>query len=108
LTKYSYGYILIIDSCYKGRAIKRSLIIENKTMPKFDGTGPLGSGPGTGRGMGPCGGGMGWRGGFGRGFGCRRFYTRKEESEILEEETKVLQEELKAVKERLVEIKGQK
>ena len=65
-------------------------------MPRFDGTGPLGSGPGTGRGMGPCGGGMGWRRGFGRGFG--RFWrfgsqiTKKEEKEMLEEEAEVLEE----------------
>jgi len=44
-------------------------------MPKFDGTGPGGAGPMTGRGMGPCakgnayrGSGQGW--GMGRG-GCR-------------------------------------
>lgn len=47
-------------------------------MPRFNGTGPLGAGPGTGWGMGPCGSGMrrgagcygGWgvgRGGWGRG-----------------------------------------
>ncbi|HOT94376.1 MAG TPA: DUF5320 domain-containing protein [Methanoregulaceae archaeon] len=42
-------------------------------MPGFDMTGPAGYGPGTGRGMGPCGRGMamrrGGRGGFGRGAG---------------------------------------
>ena len=54
-------------------------------MPRFDGSGPLGSGPGTGWGMGPCGAGMGYgRGrGFGRGFGFRRFYTKNEEADIL-------------------------
>ena len=31
-------------------------------MPKYNGTGPLGFGPGTGWGLGPCGAGMGWRG----------------------------------------------
>ena len=75
-------------------------------MPRFDGTGRLGSGPGTGWGMGPCGAGM--RRGFGRGFGWRRFYSRKEESEILKEESEDLEQELKAIKERLSEIKGQK
>lgn len=79
-----------------------------KKMPRFDGTGPLGFGPGTGWGLGPCGAGMGWRRGFGRGFGWRRFYTRKEESEVLKEETEILEEELKAIKERLAELKGQK
>ncbi len=42
-------------------------------MPGFDGTGPLGRGPGTGGGFGPCGVGRfrirGFRGGYGRGFG---------------------------------------
>jgi hypothetical protein len=72
-----------------------------KNMPRFDGTGPLGSGPGTGWGLGPCGAGR-----FNRGF--RRFYSRQEESEILKEEVKVLEDELKAVKERLTDLKGQK
>lgn len=86
----------------------------SKTMPRFDGTGPLGLGPSTGWGMGPCGVGMGmgWRRGFGRGFG--RFWkfgyqiTKKEEKEVLEEEVEILEDELKAIKERLAEIKGQK
>jgi hypothetical protein len=40
-------------------------------MPRFDGTGPYGAGPGTGWGMGPCGAGMrrGSGGYGGRGFG---------------------------------------
>jgi len=72
-------------------------------MPRFDGTGPAGFGPGTGWGRGPCGAAMSQ----GRGLGRRRFYSKKEESEILEEEIKELQEELKAIQERLSEIKGQ-
>ncbi len=72
-------------------------------MPRFDGRGPSGCGPMTGRGMGSCGYGMG----YGRGYG-RRFYNRKEEAEMLEEEAEELKEELKAVEERLSEIKGQK
>jgi len=71
-------------------------------MPRFDKTGPLGFGPGTGWGLGPCGAGFGW----GRGFGGRRFYSRREESELLQEEAGALEEELKAIKERLVELKG--
>ena len=66
-------------------------------MPKYDGTGPLGAGPGTGWGMGPCMRGM--------RRGARRFYTKQEEREILEEEIKNLEGELNAVKERLSEIK---
>jgi len=89
-------------------------------MPRFDGTGPMGQGPRTGRGMGPCGGGLGYgRGrGFGRGLGCKRFWdysgdyarpiTKKEESEMLKDEVSALEDELKAVKERLAEIKDQK
>jgi len=90
-------------------------------MPRFDGTGPWGQGPGTGWGRGPCGGGMGWRRGFGRGLGWRRFWgkggygyppqsqpTKKEEKEILEDEAAGLEEELKEIRARLAELKGQK
>jgi len=91
-------------------------------MPRFDGTGPWGLGPGTGWGLGPCGAGMAWRRGggrglgYGRGFGWRRYgaypyqpqITEKEEKEILEQDTKDLEEELKAIKARLAELKGQK
>ena len=90
-------------------------------MPRFDGTGPLGLGPGTGWGLGPCGAGMAWRRGwgrrYGRGFGWRRFWryapyqpqiSKKEEKELLEEEMADLEEELKAIKERLSQLKGQK
>jgi len=38
-------------------------------MPAFDGTGPQGQGPLTGRGMGQCKGGIGRQRGMGRGFG---------------------------------------
>jgi hypothetical protein len=103
-------------------------------MPRFDGTGPLGFGPGTGWGLGPCGGGMTWRGfarrslgtggGWGRGFGrdqrWGRFWrfwglqpyqspiTEKEEMEILKEEAEALEDELKTVKERLTELRAKK
>jgi len=78
-------------------------------MPKFDGTGPQGQGPRTGWGMGPCGGGMGCGRGFGFGQGTgggRRFFSKKEESEILDTEVEDLEAELKAIKERLGELKG--
>lgn len=98
-------------------------------MPRFDGTGPGGLGPGTGWGLGPCGAGGGWRRGggrgWGRGYGRRldwrglRGYgpggypyqptiTKKEEKEILEDEVTDLEEELKTIKTRLSELKGQK
>jgi len=90
-------------------------------MPGFDGTGPLGAGPGTGWGLGPCSAGRSWRRGGGRGWarglGWRRFWgcvpyqlpiTEKEEKEILEQDAKDLEEELKAIKARLAELKGQK
>jgi len=99
-------------------------------MPRFDGTGPRGMGPGTGRGLGPCGAGRTWRKGggrglgYGRGFGWRRFggypwgypyetypyqpLTKEEEKKILEEDAADLEEELKAIKARLAELKGQK
>ena len=42
-------------------------------MPGYDQTGPMGQGPMTGRGIGPCGGGRMQAGrGFGRGMGMRR------------------------------------
>jgi hypothetical protein len=90
-------------------------------MPRYNGTGPMGAGPGTGRGMGPCGGGQAYgRGGAGRGqgrgLGWRRFWgyypaanpTKKEETEMLSEEAAILEEELKAAKARLAQLKGQK
>ena len=82
-------------------------------MPGFDQTGPAGAGKRTGRGMGPCGGGMAYgrcRGGFGYGrFG--RWYpsqpelTKKEETEILNEEAEMLQKDIEEVKRRLSELK---
>lgn len=79
----------------------------------------MGYGPGSGWGMGPCGGGMGYRrrGGVrGQGLGWRRFWgyypapnlTKKEETEILSEEAEILEEELKEIKARLSQLKGQK
>ena len=82
-------------------------------MPRFDGTGPLGYGPGTGRGIGPCGAGMGWRRGrsFGRRWGYGSYQpriTKKEEVEMLSDEAEFLEDELKAIKERLTELKAKK
>ena len=58
-------------------------------MPKSNGSGPLGQGPGTGRGLGPCG--CGARRAWGaRGFGFRKFASPKNELIALEEEEKIL------------------
>ncbi len=48
-------------------------------MPNYDGTGPLGNGPRTGRGRGRCmagNAGMGLRGQGGRGFGRRGVFQQ--------------------------------
>ncbi len=84
-----------------------------KKMPRFDRTGPLGQGPLTGRGLGPCGVGRAWGGRprFGLFWGQRSWgvpYQRMDsqsETQMLEDETKALEEELTAIKERLEEIK---
>ena len=76
-------------------------------MPNFDGTGPNGFGPMTGRRMGACGRGgfarSGRRGAFGW-FGARRFFSDSDEASSLEEEKKYLEEDLKNIKKRLDEI----
>ncbi len=72
-------------------------------MPAFDGTGPQGQGPRTGRGFGPCGFGLGWRNRFGSGRGMGRYFTwrwpenKEEEKEALNEYKKALEEELNDV-----------
>lgn len=79
-------------------------------MPRLNGTGPMGQGAGTGRGLGPCGGGMrrgrGCWGGYGYGF--RRFISPKNELAALEDEEKILKEELAAVKEEKAALQDQK
>lgn len=70
-------------------------------MPRLDGTGPLGQGPYTGRGMGNC------RRGFGC-FGFRRFFSRKNTLADLEQEENFLKEELKALQEEKESLKNQK
>jgi len=62
-------------------------------MPRFDSTGPLGQGPRTGRGLGPCG------RGYGYGYGYRRFASPKNEAAALEDDIQTLEEELKTLKE---------
>jgi len=77
-------------------------------MPKLDGTGPMGQGPRTGRGLGPCGGGMrrGW--GCWSGHGFRRFISPKNELAALEDEKQMLEEELTAIREEITTLKSQK
>jgi len=79
-------------------------------MPGGDRTGPLGRGPLTGKGLGPCGRGLAVR----RRFRGRPFrypvvqpitLTKKEEKKILEEEKKELELEIKAIQEKLKELK---
>jgi len=78
-------------------------------MPGQDGTGPQGLGTMTGRGLGPCGGGMrrGYGRGFGRGFGFRRqvSLTKEEEKKILKAELEEINLEKQEIEKRLKEIK---
>ena len=73
-------------------------------MPAQDGTGPIGTGPRTGRGFGPCGFGMGWRKRFGMGRGLGRYFcwnqpqTEEDQKKALAEYKKALEEELEDVK----------
>ena len=72
-------------------------------MPRLDKTGPMGVGPMTGRGFGPCGMGMGLgrRFGMGRGMrGCFRWsvpQTKKDQLSALADYKKALLEELKDI-----------
>ena len=66
-------------------------------MPRLDRTGPMGQGPRTGRGLGPCGGGY--------GYGVRRFISPKNELAALEDEEKILEEELAAIREEKAALK---
>jgi hypothetical protein len=82
-------------------------------MPNFDGTGPRGLGPRTGRGFGPCGLGLGWRRRFGAGRGLGRYFgwagwnwpqTKEEQVEALNNYEKALEEELEDVKKEKAEL----
>ena len=80
-------------------------------MPGFDGTGPQGLGPLTGRGLGPCGRGYAFRRGAGR-WGGRRFFNwwpwRRITTPLTkEEEIAALEQELQEIQQRLKELKGQ-
>lgn len=89
-------------------------------MPGFDQTGPVGYGPGTGRGMGPCGAGMafgrggrmgmggrmgGMRRGFGRGY-CWNVssavpLSAEEQKQLLDAELSRLEAEKAEIQRRL-------
>ena len=104
-------------------------------MPGFDGTGPMGQGPMTGRGLGRCtgfAGGVGLRRGFGFGmgrgfgrglgrrFGMGRFWgagyayapvapapvTPEEEKSVLTNQISALENQLEYLKKKLNEIEG--
>lgn len=79
-------------------------------MPGFDGTGPMGQGPRTGRGFGPCGFGLGWRKRFGAGRGMGRYFgwqwpqSQEDQKQALIDYRKALEEELEDVKKEEVEL----
>jgi hypothetical protein len=105
-------------------------------MPRNDGTGPWGQGPGSGWGRGPCGAGLrrgggrgrgmgpgAWGQGFGAGYGgLRRGYgpggfgpfgsgpaaagSRLDDAAALKAEEASLKNELEAVQKRLAELEG--
>lgn len=78
-------------------------------MPRYDKTGPLGTGP-IGRGMGPCGGGQaagwgrgrGFRHGGGRGPGwMSNPYSSEDERQSLEQQKGWLEEQITVITQRL-------
>lgn len=79
-------------------------------MPQQDGTGPIGQGALTGRGLGVC---RGWFGGrrrfgFGKGFGWGFQpvqFSEADERKILQEELKEIGSEQKEIQKRLKELK---
>jgi hypothetical protein len=96
---------------------------EVKSMPRRDGTGPMGAGSMTGRGLGLCTGanavkygagpgmglglGLARRRGFGRGFG-RGFAinqtSSKTQKELLNEQKTMLQDQLEAIDKQLEDL----
>jgi len=78
-------------------------------MPRFDGTGPMGTGPGDGRGFGPCGLGLGWRKRFGAKRGLGRYFcwnwpqNKNDQKQALADYQKALEEEMDDVKKELKE-----
>ena len=81
-------------------------------MPGQDKTGPLGQGPLTGRGLGLCGRGIGFRRrlgmGFDRGVGQSVQFTKDQEKKILKSELEEIRTEMQEVEKRLKELKSTK
>lgn len=86
-------------------------------MPRLDGTGPMGMGPMTGRGLGPCGYGIRGRGrgmGYGMMMGGCPWYgqiakpTPAEEKQILADQIAMLKDNLEVAQKRLSELDNQK
>ena len=84
-------------------------------MPGFDGTGPSGEGPMTGRGLGYCRGFFRRGRGFGRGFRMRARMipvvqepqmTEAEEKSYLKQELELLKQETQEIEKRLKELKA--
>lgn len=84
-------------------------------MPDLDKTEPRGLGSRTGRGLGPCERGFGFRRGLERGFGRRYLercpvvetitLTKEEQKKILEAELKDIESEKKEIEQKLKELK---
>ena len=79
-------------------------------MPALDQTGPIGMGPMTGRGFGPCGLGLGWSRRFGAGRGLGRYFgrnfpqTKANKLKALVEYQKTLHEEMEDVEKELTDM----
>ena len=83
-------------------------------MPRFDKTGPFGTGPATGRGFGPCGLGLGRRRGFGAGRGLGKYFrwsepaNPKKARQDLQNYKQALREELEDVEKEEKELEAEK
>ena len=79
-------------------------------MPNNDGTGPRGRGPMTGRGMGLCGGRLGFKRGYGRGWGFSDSFglpelTKEEQKSEIERAIRIHEERIEMFKEMLKQLK---
>ncbi len=74
-------------------------------MPGFDKTGPMGVGPMSGRGFGPCARGRGYGRGLGRYFGWNAPQTKAEQIEDIQAYKKALQEELEDLDKQLADLR---